>query len=120
MVARQGALVTAYLFLGSLTGCTKQMIVHASPVEAVIELPDGEVLLTPTIVSIGLRPFVSYPVLISAPGYRSVVVDLAAEQSLWSLLGTRSAIVSDHNIGAQQPDLTVVLIPTHPPVGGSQ
>ena len=120
MVARTRALVVACFFLGHLTGCTKQMIVHASPVEAVIELPDGEILLTPTAVSIGLRPFVSYPVLISAPGYRPLVVDLAAEQSVWSLFGSRSKLKSGHNLGDQQPDLTVVLIPTHPPVGGGQ
>lgn len=120
MVARKRALVTACFFLGYLTGCTKQMIVHASPVEAVIELPDGEVLLTPTAVSVGLRPFASYPVLISAPGYRPMVVDLAAEQSVWSLFGSRAKLKSDHNLGAQQPDLTVVLIRMHPPVGGGE
>jgi hypothetical protein len=120
MTFRSKGRVTAYCWasLGCLiatSGCHRTVVVHAAPVEAAMLLPDGDVLLTPTRVTVPTYWFASYPVEVSAPGYGTYTVDLAgAGIGGWSYYRAQGRYQPER-LKTKNPAVVLQLIPDHPP-----
>lgn len=111
---RLGGLAVA---LWGATGCTYALHMTSTPVTAVVELPDGSTVVTPTTVKVKVAPFGKQEVKVTASGYRDLVVDLRrTEASLprWfgDLLFHPAAVVGVEPRG----EITWVLVEEHDPV----
>ena len=70
-------------------GCRWQMALDSSPVGARVTLPSGEQVIAPAVVAVPARPFRSAELTVSAPGYRTMVVDIRSLDVSRSVLGGR-------------------------------
>ncbi len=75
MVNRPWALALVAVWVGLGSGCAYTLHMTSS-VPAVVELPDGETVVTPADVTLKLKPFASQRVVVRADGYRDLVTDL--------------------------------------------
>lgn len=68
------AAALSLVFAASGCGYTVQM--SSQPLGAYVELPNGETVITPQTVTLKVAPFGKQVVRVSAPGYRTLEVDL--------------------------------------------
>ncbi|MEQ1504558.1 MAG: hypothetical protein ABMB14_20130 [Myxococcota bacterium] len=116
----------AALLLSGLAGCAYKVTLTAEPTPTEIVLPDnlpdrlvvnGDRVVTPADVTLRWVPFGHQRVVVSAPGYRTLEVDLRREEIRWSrfLIGTLAhpATLS----GRPRGEVRFVLVPDHGPAG---
>lgn len=99
------------------SGCGYRLTLNSQPAGAQLLLPDGEVLTTPTETTLRWRPFDRQRVVASAPGYRTLTVDLRRTEVRWGRY-LRDAIFRPKTWrGAARGEIELILIPEHDPAG---
>jgi len=107
--------------LAALSGCGYRVELESLPEGATVELPDGELVSTPDTVRFVWRPFGKQIVRVSAPGYRTLELDMvrpAGEVTLWRVFRARvlrpwTSLTPRRAVGRVQ----FVLTPEHGPAG---
>jgi len=94
--------------LGS--SCAYTLTVESFPQPALVELPDGSRVSTPTQARLRWAPFNSQTVRVQATGYRPVEIDLRDEHMRFGQLWK-------HPFRRTRGDVEFVLIPTHGAAG---
>jgi hypothetical protein len=112
------------LILALLLACTWRMRLESHPPGAEVRLPDNRVVSTPSIVKIHYSFFRKAPIVVSAPGYRTLSFDLMkrkgngfAEINVWRV----ASYPIFHPFAGFRKDprrrLEIVLVPEHGPAG---
>jgi hypothetical protein len=110
--------LAAVLLAGGLSsGCAYRVTMSSTPAAATVQLPDGGRTVTPDEVVLRWRPFQSQVVQVSAPGYRTVAIDLRDREIRWSRYVTDTLFRPATLVGAPRGDVRFVLVPEHGPVG---
>lgn len=94
------------MLLALLAACTYTVHLASRPTPAIVQLPDGRRVTTPSDVKLRWRPLVREKATISAAGYRPLEVDL------WKL-----RLRSGRALSGQRGELLLLLVPTHGPSG---
>ena len=117
MVSRQVAAALTLVAFGS-PGCAYTMRVTSTPIGATLTMPDGAIDVTPAETTVRVAPWGHTWVDISAPGYRTLKVDLSrSEATVFRAFGDLffhpAAVLGYEPRG----DLVFVLVPEHGPTG---
>lgn len=103
----------------ALSGCAYHVRIESAPAAATVSLPNGDRVVTPETVRFFWYPFAHQRVVVSAPGYRTVEMDLGrrgGEVTFWHVLRARMRVF--RNLGERTAQrVEVVLIPEHGPSG---
>lgn len=89
-----------------LFACTYTVHLSSRPTPAIVQLPDGRRVTTPTDVKLRWKPLKRETAIVSASGYRPLEVEL------WKL-----RLRSGRALSGERGDLTLLLIPDHGPAG---
>ena len=99
------------------SGCAYHLKLETEPAGAQVLLPDGSVVTTPTETTLKWGPFSRQEVVASAPGYRTLTVDLRRTEVRFGKY-IRDAIFRPSTLqGAPRGQVELVLIPEHDPAG---
>jgi hypothetical protein len=114
--------VKGVLPLVLLAGCAWRVHVESMPVQAQIELPTDERVVTPRDITMRYVPFGKQKIVIRAKGYRTIETDLRDDEiRSWRYVGTTvrgSRRYGDREEGGgTRGDLRYLLVPEHGPAG---
>ncbi len=100
------------------TGCAYRVVLQATPTTAQVRLPNrGGTVVTPAEVRLRYVPFGNQKVLVSAPGYRPLSMDLRhTEIRMWRYVSD-TLFHPATLAGASRGTVRFVLVPHHGPVG---
>lgn len=99
------------------SGCAYRIQLDTRPAGAQVLLPDGTVDTTPTETVLKWAPFTPQRVVASAPGYRTLTVDLGRTEVRWGRYLRDSLFRPKTLRGAVRGHIELVLIPEHDPAG---
>jgi zona occludens toxin (predicted ATPase) len=103
----------------ALSGCAYHVRIESTPAAATVALPNGDRVVTPETVPFRWYPFAHQRVVVSAPGYRTVEMDLGrrgGEVTFWHVIRARMRVF--RNLGERTAQrVEVVLVPEHGPSG---
>jgi hypothetical protein len=100
-----------------LTGCVYRVALTSVPMPAQVTLPSGEMVVTPVEVDLRWAPLRPQVLTVSAPGHRSVTVDLHRDEVRFGRLVATTLFRSSTWSGAPRGEVRVVLVPEHGPAG---
>jgi hypothetical protein len=102
----------------ALSGCAYRLQMDSRPSGAQVTLPSDEIVSTPEVVPLVWVPFGHQRVTVSAPGYRTFVVDLRKQEiTAWHVVGDLLAVRRLVSPGAPDGRVEFVLVPDHGPAG---
>jgi hypothetical protein len=96
-----------------LSGCAYKVTLNSNPQGAVVELPSGDAVTTPASVQLKWAPFNHQHLVVYAPGYRTMVVDLRRSEIRLSRYMTDALFRPKTWSGAPRGEVDVVMIPLH-------
>ncbi len=100
-----------------LAGCAYRVTLTSLPMPARVELPDGEVVVTPADVTLRWVPFGHQPVTVTAPGHRRLAVDLRRDEVRLGRWIATSVFRPRTWFGAPRGEVRFLLVPDHGPAG---
>lgn len=98
-------------------GCAYKLKLASNPAGAEITLPNGQTVVTPSVVKLRWVPFGKQMVIANAAGFRPMEVDLRSQEIRASHY-LRDAVFRPKTwLGAPRGAVSLVLVPEHGPVG---
>jgi len=108
----------AWVLVALLTsGCAYKVKLNTNPLAANVTLPNGTTVVTPAEVTLRYAPFSRQRIVVSAPGYRVVEIDLRKTEIKFGRYITDALFRPRTWIGEHRGQINVVLVPNHGPVG---
>lgn len=111
----RGALLLPLLLMTG--GCAYKIKLNTNPLAANVALPDGTSVVTPAEVTFRYAPFGRQRIVISAPGYRVVEMDLRKTEIKLVRYISDALFRPRTWLGEARGQLNIVLVPNHGPVG---
>jgi len=108
------ALVTGALLA---SGCAYKVNLNTNPLAADVKLPDGTTVVTPAEIKFRYVPFGRQTIVVTAPGYRVVEMDLRRTEIKLGRYITDAIFKPRTWLGDARGQVHVVLVPNHGPVG---
>lgn len=108
----------AGLALLALIACPARVRLETHPAGALVTLPSGKVVTTPTTAHVVWYPFRRVRLTVAAPGYRTLTAHLGRHEfSTWQMLG--DGVYHPFAIFRSVPrrEVDFVLVPDHGPAG---
>ena len=99
------------------SGCAYKVKLNSNPLAASVTLPDGTTVVTPADVTLRYVPFGHQRIVVSAPGYRVVEMDLRKSEIKLGRYITDALFRPRTWFDAHRVQISVVLVPNHGPVG---
>ncbi|MBT3223629.1 MAG: hypothetical protein HN348_31545 [Proteobacteria bacterium] len=106
--------VTCLLLLSS---CAYKVELLSRPPGASVELPNGQTVNTPTTAKLKWAPFNHQRVVVYAPGYRTLYLDLRKTELRMSHYVTDTLFRAKTLKGESRGEVEFLLIPLHGPAG---
>ena len=100
-----------------LQGCAYKVRLSSQPTPAEVRLPDGTIVLTPVDVKLRWAPFNTQRVVVRAPGYRTLRLDLRTDEIRFGRYISQTAFRSGTLSGDSRGHVRFVLVPQHGVVG---
>ena len=98
-------------------GCAYKVKLSSNPLAADVRLPDDTIVATPADVTLRYVPFGHQRIVITAPGYRVVEMDLRKTEIKLGRYITDAIFRPGTWLGNSRGQVHVVLVPNHGPVG---
>ena len=124
MVIRLARLAACASLVALATGCAYTLALESEPSAASVRLPSGRTVVTPEEVRFWWVPLGRFhdiaptPVEVSAPGYRTLTVDLQDRQLRGSRVLTDPVFRPLRALGVKpRGEVTFLLVPAHGPSG---
>lgn len=106
----------AVVAFGALSGCAYKVTLSSVP-PAEIVLPNGDTVGTPADVTLRYVPFGHQWIRASAPGYRTLEVDLRRTEIQWWTIVVGVIAHPDVLWGRPRGEVRLLLVPEHGPAG---
>jgi hypothetical protein len=99
------------------TACAYKVELSSVPASVEVELPDGSVVTTPTVVRLRWVPFEHQRITAVTEGYRPLIVDLRRDEIRWTRLAFGWIRHPGVLWGEPRGEVQVILVPDHGPAG---
>ncbi len=100
-----------------MSGCAYKIRLYSNPLAANVQLPNGTTVVTPADIKLRYAPFGHQRIVVTAPGYRVVEMDVRKSEIKLGHYITDAFFKPKTWLGEPRGTLSVVLVPNHGPVG---
>jgi hypothetical protein len=100
-----------------MSSCAYKIKLNTNPLAANVDLPNGTSVVTPAEVTLRYAPFGRQRIVVSAPGYRVVEIDLRKTEIKLVRYISDAFFRPRTWQGEARGQVNIVLVPNHGPVG---